>query len=311
MNRQTLRVGTRGSALALWQAEHVIERLRAMVPALDVQAEIIRTHGDRVRDRALSQVGGKGLFVKELEAALLSGEIDLAVHSLKDMPTELPGGLALAAILERGDPRDALVMRDGPGGLAALPAGARVGTSSLRRRTQLLAVRPDLRVLDLRGNVDTRLHKLSDGDYEAIVLAAAGLLRLGRAAAVAEYLPLDVMLPAVGQGALCVETRANDDATQGLVAALDHPPTRQAVRAERAFLQRLEGGCQVPIAAHAEVGDGQLCLRGLVASLDGMRLVRDEVRGPSAKAGQLGITLAERLWAAGAGQILEEIERGG
>jgi hydroxymethylbilane synthase len=311
MNKQTLKVGTRGSALALWQTQHVVERLRAVAPGLDPRVETIKTHGDLVRDQALSKVGGKGLFVTEIEAALLSGKIDLAVHSLKDMPTELPHGLTLAAILERADPRDALVIDGRGGSLVTLPAGARVGTSSLRRRAQLLAARPDLRVLDLRGNVDTRLRKLSAGDYEAIVLAAAGLLRLGRATVVAEYLPLDVMLPAVGQGALCVETRVDDEATQELVATLDHLPTRQAIQAERAFLQRLEGGCQVPIAAHAGIGNGRLRLQGLVASLDGARLVRDEIQGPVAEAGRLGTALAERLWAAGAGKILEGIARGG
>jgi hydroxymethylbilane synthase len=320
MSNQNLVIGTRGSALALWQAGHVADRLRALVPDLAVEVKRIKTHGDVVRDRALSQVGGKGLFVKEIEAALLDGEIDLAVHSLKDMPTGQPEGLTLGAILERADARDALVVRkdDRAGsagglraGLAVLVPGARIGTSSLRRRAQLLSARPDLQVLDLRGNVNTRLRKLFDGEYNAVVLAAAGLIRLGHGGTVTEYLPLDVMLPAVGQGALCVECRTNDEATQALVSALDHAPTRRAAEAERALLRRLEGGCQVPIGAYAGVkDDGSLVLRGLVASLDGSRVIRDAIRGPAGDAARLGTDLAGRLLAAGAGQILEEISGG-
>jgi hydroxymethylbilane synthase len=242
MSQHTLIVGTRGSALALWQTKQVGQRLGAIHPELDVVVKTIQTRGDVVRDRALSQVGGKGLFVKEIEQALLAGEIDLAVHSLKDMPTEQPDSLALGAILERADPRDALVVRDGGDGLSGLASGARVGTSSLRRRAQLLAVRPDLEVLDLRGNVDTRLRKLGEGRYEAVVLAAAGLARLGHAEAITQFLPVETMLPAVGQGALCIEVRSDDKATRGLISMLDHMPTRQATEAERAFLHRLEGG---------------------------------------------------------------------
>jgi hydroxymethylbilane synthase len=304
-------VGTRGSALALWQAEHVIVRLRAAMPKLEVEVKIIRTQGDLVRDRALSQVGGKGLFVTEIENALLGGEIDLAVHSLKDMPTEQPRGLILGAILKRANPCDALVARDGRGTLADLPVGARVGTSSLRRRAQLLAARPDLQVVDLRGNVDTRLRKLREGQYDAIVLAVAGLERLGHPDAISQELPIDLMLPAVGQGALCVEVRAGDAATQSLVSSLDHLPTRRAAEAERAFLQRLEGGCQVPIGAFAQVDGSQLYLLGLVAALDGSRLVRDEIRGPAANAAQLGADLAGRLLEAGGQAILKGISRDG
>jgi hydroxymethylbilane synthase len=302
-------VGTRGSALALWQARHVVERLLASNPGLRVELKTIKTHGDLVRDRALSQVGGKGLFVKEIENALLAGEIDLAVHSLKDMPTEQPDGLVFGAILERADARDALAVADKQRGLAELPQGSRVGTSSLRRRAQLLARRPDLRVLDLRGNVDTRLGKLYAGDYDAIVLAAAGLDRLGHAEAIGQYLPLEIMLPAVGQGALCVEIRAGDVATQQLIGPLDHSPTRQASSAERALLHRLEGGCQVPVGAYGEVTGEQLHLRGMVASLDGTRLVTDEIRGPATESPSLGTRLAERLLAAGGEAILEEIRR--
>jgi len=310
MLKQRLIVGTRGSVLALWQTEHVVEQLKGIAPKPSVEIREIKTHGDLVRDRALSEVGGKGLFVKEIENALLAGEIHLAVHSLKDMPTQLPEGLALGAILKRADPRDALVVREGEGGMALLPPRSRIGTSSLRRRAQLLAARPDLQVLDLRGNVDTRLRKLRDGAYDAVVLAAAGLIRLGHAAAVSEYLSVGLMLPAVGQGALCLEARANDEATRALIASLNHWPTCLAAQSERAFLRRLEGGCQVPIGAYAEVSGDQLHLRGLIASLDGTRLVRDEIHGPAAGASWLGTELAERMLAAGGKAILEEVQRG-
>ena len=304
-------VGTRGSALALWQTEHVVERLRAAAPGLDVHVQTIQTRGDLVHDRALSQVGGKGLFVTEIENALLSGGIHLAVHSLKDMPSQEPEGLALCAILERADPRDALVLRNGPGDLTGLPAGARVGTSSLRRRAQLLAARPDLQVLDLRGNVDTRLRKLRQGEFDAVVLAAAGLQRLGYADAVDQLLPIDLMLPAVGQGALCVQVRVGNSMLWDLLSTLDHRPTRQATAAERAFLRRLEGGCQVPIGAFARVRDGELSLRGLIAALDGSHVVSDTIRGDAEKAARWGVELAERLLTAGGAAILEQVRRGG
>jgi hydroxymethylbilane synthase len=310
MSKHALVVGTRGSALALWQAEHVVERLRASVPPVEAQVKRITTYGDRVRDRALSQVGGRGLFVKEIEHALLAGEVDLAVHSLKDMPTELPDGLMLGAILERADPRDALVSGDGTSTLSTLLVGATIGTSSLRRRAQLLAARADLEVVDLRGNVGTRLRKLRDGDCDAVVLAVAGLVRLGHAGAITQYLPLEVMLPAVGQGALCVEVRAGDSATRAVVARLDHRPTHQAALAERAFLRRLEGGCQVPVGAYAEVDGDQLDLQGLVALPDGASILRDEIQGEAAHAARLGQELAERMLAAGGRAILEEVRRG-
>jgi hydroxymethylbilane synthase len=310
MPRKGIAIGTRGSSLALWQTQYVVERLKAASPELDLQVKTIQTRGDLVRDRALSQVGGKGLFVKEIENALASGEIDLAVHSLKDMPTGQPRGLMLGAFLERADPRDALVVRSGKGDLGSLSTGARVGTSSLRRRAQLLAARPDLQVLDLRGNVDTRLRKLREGQYDAVVLAVAGLVRLGHAGAVSQVLPVGLMLPAVGQGALCVETRAGDDEILQTIDPLDHAPTRLAAAAERAFLRRLEGGCQVPIGAYAEVKDNVLHLQGLVAALDGSRQVRDEISGPPAGAEIMGTELAERLLAAGGDAILKEVRRG-
>jgi hydroxymethylbilane synthase len=310
MPNAKLTIGTRGSALALWQARHVIERLENVVPSLHVEVKQITTQGDRVRDRALSQVGGKGLFVKEIEAALLAGEIDLAVHSLKDMPTELPGGLALGAILARADARDALVARDGKSTLASLPLGSRIGTSSLRRRAQVLARRPDLKVVDLRGNVDTRLHKLDDGLCDGAVLAVAGLARLGYADRISEYLAVDVMIPAPGQGALCVEVRDDDAAIRTTIAPLDHMETHLATMAERAFLYRLEGGCRVPIGAYAEVNGNQIYLTGLVASPDGTRLVRDGIGGKTAQAARLGLELAERVLSAGGKAILEEVQRG-
>lgn len=310
MSERKLFVGTRASSLALWQANHVVGRLRATTPELNIHVARITTQGDRLRDRALSQIGDKGLFVKEIEDALLAGEIDLAVHSLKDVPTELPDGLAVGAILEREDPRDALVTADGRSSLATLPVGARVGTSSLRRQAQLLAVRPDLQVVDLRGNVDTRLRMLDTEKYDAIVLARAGLVRLGHAEAITESLAVDVMLPAVGQGALCIEIRAEDRNVKNVVALLDHQPTHQAALAERAFLHRLGAGCQAPIGAYASMSDTRLHLRGLVASLDGSRLVRDEISGRATEAVWLGTTLAERVLESGGHILLEEARHG-
>ena len=310
MSNSGIIIGTRGSALALWQARHVIERLKIADPDLDIEVKRITTQGDRVRDRALSAVGGKGLFVKEIETALLAGEIDVAVHSLKDMPTALPGGLLFGAILERADARDALVARDGRSTLATLFLGARVGTSSLRRRAQLLAARPDLEVVDLRGNVDTRLRKLQDGACDAAVLAVAGLVRLGYVDLISEFVLVDTMVPAPGQGALCIEIRDDDATVRNLISPLDHKETHQAVTAERSFLHQLEGGCRVPIGAYAEVNGDQLYLRGLVASSDGMRSVRDEIRGDTVHAAQLGLELAERVASAGGKAILEAVQYG-
>lgn len=301
-------VGTRGSSLALWQTEHVAGRLQAVTPGLEIEIRTIKTQGDVVRDRPLSQIEGKGFFVKELESALLSGQADLAVHSLKDMPTELPEGLALGAVLERTDPYDALIVREGAGDLSSLPAGARVGTSSLRRRAQLLAARPDLEVADLRGNVDTRLRKLRSGEYDAVVLAAVGLARLGFGEQIGQRLPFDLMLPAPGQGALAVECRADDRAVLELLRSLHHRPTWAAVAAERAFLSGLGGGCSVPVAAYAEEPEeAVLRLHGLVASLDGRRVVRVVGEGSPEEPERLGNESARKALAQGAGAILEEI----
>jgi hydroxymethylbilane synthase len=304
--RSSLVIGTRGSKLALWQAEWIQSRLKAIAPDLVVTLQTIKTSGDRFTDVPLAMIGGKGLFVKEIEDALLKGEIDLAVHSMKDVPTVLPDRLEILCVPPREDPRDVLISRDHVT-LDRLPGGARVGTSSLRRQSQLLHHRPDLRIEMLRGNLDTRLRKLKEGQYDAIVLAAAGLRRMGWLDQVTEYLPPEVSLPAIGQGALGIEGRGDDRFVRDLVKQLDDPPTRTAVTAERALLARLEGGCQVPIAAHAELTGATLTVDGLIASVDGRRLLRERIDGPAAEAQALGTRLAERLLARGGEQILAEI----
>ncbi|MBI3393737.1 MAG: hydroxymethylbilane synthase [Nitrospirae bacterium] len=306
MKKNRVRIGTRGSALALWQANHVAGLLRGAYAELEVEIVTIKTTGDNILDSPLAQVGGKGLFVKEIEEALLSGEVDLAVHSLKDVPAFFPDGLGLAAVLPREDPRDALLARNAAS-LDDLPRGARVGTSSLRRQAQLLHLRPDLEIVTLRGNVDTRVRKLDSGDYDAIVLAAAGLKRMGLAGHVSAFLGIETLLPAVGQGAIGIETRLNDPETNGLVSSLEDNVTRTAVSAERAFLRRLEGGCQVPIAAHAVVSGGSLKIAGLVASLDGRTLIRNVMEGVAAGPEDLGVTLAERILSAGGREVLDAV----
>jgi hydroxymethylbilane synthase len=292
-------IGSRGSALALWQANHIGKCLAAL--GVETRIEIIRTSGDKIQDVPLAQVGGKGLFTKEIEEALLAGAIDLAVHSLKDVPTELPDGLTLTAMPERDEPRDALI------GLALsdLKAGTRVGTCSLRRSAQLLAHVPGLSILMLRGNVDTRLRKLDEGQYDVIMLAAAGLRRLGWQNRIRELVPAEIVCPAVGQGALAIETRADGGAAQSLVAQLDHAPTRAAVTAERSLLRTLGGGCQVPVGAYATLADGLLHLRAVVASPDGGRLVKGELSGidPEITGAQLG----DQLLSQGAREILAEV----
>lgn len=306
------RIGSRGSKLALWQAEWVRGRLEAASPGTAVRVEVIKTEGDARRDVPLSAIGGRGVFTKEIEQALLEGRVDIAVHSLKDLPTTTPEGLLLAATPEREDARDALVLRTGftpevagaGGALALLPRGARVGTSSPRRLAQLKIRRPDLEVLDLRGNVDTRLRKLDAGWYEAVVLASAGLRRLGLEARISAHLTAEEMLPAVGQGALGVETRSDDAETRALVSVLDHAPTRAACTAERALLRALGGGCQLPIAAHAVARGGRLKLAALVAEPSGRGFVSDSVEGETSEAEQLGARLSEILIAGGAMSLL-------
>ena len=304
--RSSLVIGARGSRLAVWQAEWVQARLNELAPALTVTLQRIKTSGDRILDVPLAAIGGKGLFVKEIEEALLREEIDLAVHSMKDVPTILPDGLSILCVPAREDPRDVLVSRDSCS-LDQLPKGSRIGTSSLRRQAQLLHCRPDLHIELLRGNLDTRLRKLHNGEYDAIVLAAAGLMRMGWSNKVTEYLPPEVSLPAIGQGALGLEGRRHDRFLQTLVEKLEHRPTRTAVMAERALLKRLEGGCQVPIAAHATVKGDTLIMDGLIASVDGQRLIRDTIQGPASEAQSLGSQLAEKLLAQGGDRILNEI----
>ncbi|HKC10469.1 MAG TPA: hydroxymethylbilane synthase [Vicinamibacteria bacterium] len=307
--RETLRVGTRGSQLALWQADHVVARLRAGHPGLGVERVVVRTLGDKRPEAALAAIGGRGIFTREIEDALRKGSIDVAVHSLKDLPTGIAEGLELGAVLPREDPRDALVSRVAQS-LPALPPGARIGTSSLRRRAQLLALRADLKVLDLRGNVPTRIQKLERGECDAIVLARAGLLRLGLEGRIAEVFEPEALLPAVGQGAIAAQIRAGEPGVAGLLAALDHEPTRLATAAERALLARLEGGCQVPVAALGTLAGRHLTLRALVADVDGREVVRDsEARdvGGEAEARALGEALAERLLEQGAAPILARV----
>jgi len=308
---ETLRIATRRSPLALWQAEHVAARLRAAHPGLAVELVPMTTQGDRVLDSPLARIGGKGLFVKELERAMLEGRADLAVHSMKDVPVELPEGLVIAAVLEREDPRDALVTARPGLDLDTLPPGARVGTSSLRRQCQIRARRPDLEVLDLRGNVGTRLARLDEGRYDAIVLAAAGLRRLGEAARIGRLLGTDELLPAIGQGVIGVECRADDARTRALVGALEHGPTRVVVEAERAVNARLAGGCQVPLAAHAVLERGVVVVRGLVGRPDGSEIVEGTASGRPEDAAFLGRVLAEDLLARGADRILAMLEEAG
>jgi hydroxymethylbilane synthase len=287
----------------LWQARRVVRLLRDAHPATECQILEISTRGDRDQDTPLHLTGGVGFFVKGLELALIDGEIDLAVHSLKDMPSRVPPGLALGAVPERGDPRDTLVSQAGAG-LNGLPPGAMVGTGSPRRKAQLLALRPDLNVVGIRGNVDTRLRKLKTQDYDAVVLAAAGLIRLGREEQITEILPPETLLPAAGQGALAIEIRADDEKMQTLTATVNHRPSWAAAVAERAFMARLGAGCHVPAAAYATMDEGRLRLRGLVSSHDGERMIRGEQSGSMDGARKVGTTLAEDLLRRGAGDLL-------
>ena len=308
MNREIV-IGSRGSKLALWQSEWVKARLEEL--GARVRIEIFKTSGDVMRDVPLATIGGQGVFTKELEVALLDGRIDVAVHSLKDLPTVNPERLSIAATPEREDARDALVLRAdadaGGASIESLATGSVVGTSSLRRIAQLKHLRPDVRVKDLRGNVDTRLRKLDAGEYDALILASAGLRRLGLGRRISAAIETDVMLPAVSQGSLGVQTRADDAETNARVSRLDDAATRTAVLAERALLRKLGGGCQVPIAAHARVEGGRLRLDGLVASLDGSRVIRDSIETDTLEADAAGDALAARLLERGAGELLSEM----
>lgn len=309
MKTKPLRIATRKSPLALWQAEYVRTRLIAVHPGLEVELVRMSTQGDKVLDSPLAKVGGKGLFVKELEDGLLNGNADLAVHSMKDVPIELPVGLHLPVICDREDPRDAFVSRR-YSSLEVLPRGARVGTSSLRRQCQLKTLRPDLEILTLRGNVNTRLSKLDAGDFDAIILAAAGLKRLGFGERITTYLDVSVSLPAIGQGAVGIECRNDDLEVNRLIAGLNHTPTQLRINAERAMNHRLEGGCQVPIAGHAVLEGDVLFLRGLVGYPDGSQVVRGEIRGNTIEAAALGVALADDLLARGADAILRAVYAG-
>ncbi|WP_298272252.1 hydroxymethylbilane synthase [Geobacter sp.] len=305
MALKQLRIGTRASQLALWQANWVKSELEKRYPGMAVELVKIKTTGDKILDVPLAQVGGKGLFVKEIEEAMLRGEIDIAVHSMKDVPTEFPEGLGLVCITEREDPRDAVISRGVT--FADLPRGAKIGTSALRRQAQLLKVRPDLEMVVIRGNVETRIRKLTEENLDAVILATAGLKRLGFTDAVTEYLPVELSLPAIGQGALGLECRLDDTAVRGTIDFFNHPDTAHAVRAERALLWRCEGGCQVPIAAHGQVSGDTLTLVGFIASVDGTRSVKESITGPVADCEKLGIALAEKLLADGGHEILAEV----
>ena len=304
--RKTIKVGTRGSALALWQAEWVKSELEKKYEVTTVTLTKIKTTGDKILDVPLAQVGGKGLFVKEIEEAMLRGDIDIAVHSMKDVPTFFPDGLHLGAITRREDPRDALLSRNNIK-FNDLPGGANIGTSSLRRQAQIMHIRPDFKIQQLRGNVDTRLRKLREGQFDAIILAAAGVRRLGLEENVTEYLSPELSVPAIGQGALGIECRIDDKEINTVIAFFNHQESRTCVTGERALLRKLEGGCQVPIACYGQVDNGTLLLTGLVGSVDGKRIIRDSLQGPSAEADRLGVALAERLLSQGADEILREV----
>jgi hydroxymethylbilane synthase len=306
MERKTIKIGTRGSPLALKQANWVKDELAARNPYLSIKLIIIKTTGDRILDCPLSAIGGKGLFVKEIEEALLAERIDLAVHSMKDMPGDLPKGLMVGAVPVREDPRDVFISRDGRL-LQEVPQGERIGTSSLRRKAQLLHFRPDLEIIPLRGNLDTRIKKIETEGLAGIILAAAGIHRMGLERQISHYLDLRTSLPAVGQGALALEIREKDTRLKDLLNPINHESTALCTQAERAFLHRLQGGCQVPIAGHAQIKEDQIVLRGLIASLDGKSLFNDQAQGPFSDSTNLGIQLADNLLATGGKEILDQV----
>lgn len=301
-----LRIGTRGSKLARWQADWVRSRLKEAYPDLPVELMAIKTSGDKILDVPLAKIGGKGLFVKEIENALLDGRVDLAVHSMKDVPAAIPPDLEISCVTRREDPFDALVSRSGKG-LADLVSRARIGTGSLRRQAQLLHYRPDLMMVSIRGNLDTRLRKLEDQNLDALVVASAGLRRMGLDHRRTERISDEICLPAIGQGALAIETNVGNQDVREAIAFLNDPETAVTVRAERAFLRRLEGGCQVPIAAYAQLIRDTLQIEGMVASVDGRRMVRDRLHGSHGEGEALGIQLAERILSSGGDLILREI----
>ncbi len=306
MPSKELRIGTRGSQLALYQANWVREKLIEAHLGLTVTLIKIKTTGDKIQDVPLAKMGGKGLFVKEIEDALLRKEIDIAVHSMKDVPAELPDGLEIGAVPEREDPRDVLISRDG-GKIEDMPTGARIGTGSLRRGFQLQHLFPGMEIVPLRGNLDTRIRKIQTENLDGIIVAAAGMRRMGWADRISQFIPVEIMLPPVGQGVLAIESRKDDEETRNVLSFLNHPQTWVEVSAERAFLKRLGGGCHLPIAAYGvKKGDG-LTITGLLGSLDGRVMIKDEVKGHSRDAGELGLALAERILSKGGQAILEEV----
>jgi hydroxymethylbilane synthase len=305
-----LRIATRKSQLALWQAEHVAGLLREAHPGIEIELVPLVTQGDRIQDRTLADIGGKGLFIKELEVAIEELRADIAVHSMKDMPADLPAGLMIGAVLTRADPRDALVTTSGIDRLEDLPHCAVVGTSSLRRQAQLCALRTDLRIQPLRGNVDTRIRKLDAGGMDAIILACAGLVRLGLESRITSRIEPDICLPAVTQGVIGIECRRSDTRTLSLLQPLEDPATRLCMDAERAFAARLGGSCQSPIAAYAELAADRMMLRGLVAEPDGSRVLRESAWGSRDEPAALGDRMAERMLAAGAGPLLARLRTG-
>lgn len=304
-SRQELTIGTRGSKLALWQSEYIKARLEE-ITGLPVCLKIIKTTGDKILDVPLAKVGGKGLFTKEIEVELEDGTVDLAVHSMKDVPTELPAGLFIAANPPRVDPRDAIVSGAGYD-LNTLPQGAKLGTSSLRRRAQVLALRPDLEIVDVRGNLDTRMRKAENGELDAVILAAAGITRMGWADRITHYIDVEQMCPAVGQGAIGVEIREDDEFMRDVCAKLTHADTALCVRAERVVMNTLEGGCQVPIGAYARIEDGRLVMDGLVASIDGTTIIRYQLTGDVTEPEMLGAAMVDRLLDMGAADVLADV----
>jgi hydroxymethylbilane synthase len=304
-SRSELIIGTRGSKLALWQSNYIKQKLEDLT-GLPVSLKIIKTTGDKILDVPLAKVGGKGLFTKEIEVELVAGTVDLAVHSMKDVPTELPEGLFIAAMPERVDPRDAIVSGAGYD-LDTLPNGGRLGTSSLRRRSQVVALRPDLEIVDVRGNLDTRMRKAENGELDAVILASAGITRMGWADRITHYIPTTQMVSAVGQGAIGIEIREDDEFMRHVMEQIGHPETMECVTAERVVMRRLEGGCQVPIGAYARYEDGTLTMDAMVGSVDGKRIVRQQMCGDAGEPVALGEAMVERLLALGANAILEEI----
>jgi hydroxymethylbilane synthase len=308
--KTTLKIGTRGSVLALTQTNWVADRLRQRYPEMQIAIVVIRTKGDIMQDVSLAKIGGKGVFVKEIEDALLRGDVDIAVHSMKDVPAELPEGLHIATIPEREDPRDVLIAKDNKK-MESLPRGARIGTGSLRRGMQVRNLLPDVQIVPLRGNLDTRIRKIELEDLDGVLVAAAGIRRMGWISRVSQFIPVEVMLPAVGQGALGIEMRTGDSSLAEMLAFLNHSATWMEVGAERSFLQRLGGGCQLPIAAYAKIRGKELTLRGLVGSLDGRALITDEVRGTPPDYRMLGTLLAERILSRGGQALIDQAYQGG